>query len=68
MNVTPDCPYGKYVNGMKIECRKTGNRCGHVYFKRCKGWWVNSEQAAKCPLRANNQLERQAENENETGT
>ena len=25
--------------------------CPHVYFKRCKGWWANTDQAERCPLR-----------------
>lgn len=51
MKVVPNCPHGKYVEGMKIQCTKTGNRCAHVYFKRCKGWWANTDQAERCPLR-----------------
>lgn len=51
MKVLPSCPNGKYVEGMKIQCTKTENRCAHVYFKRCKGWWANTDQAERCPLR-----------------
>lgn len=45
------CPYGEYRSGMKIYCTKINDLCGHVYYKRCKGWWTQSDQALDCPLR-----------------
>ena len=48
---TLDCPHAYYVEQMQINCKKTGDRCAHQYYKRCKGWWVNSPYAASCPLR-----------------
>lgn len=51
MNVKIACPYGVYKSGMKIHCTKTGNLCGNQYFKSCKGWWVLTENAKKCPIR-----------------
>ena len=54
MKLTIDCPHGYYADRMRIMCRKTGNVCGHQYYKRCKGWWVLTEHAARCPLRKEN--------------
>lgn len=54
MSVKPACPFGRYVEGMKIDCEKTGQRCVHVFYRRCKGWWANTEQAARCPVREEN--------------
>lgn len=51
MTLTLGCPHAKYVEGLKINCDKTGDRCAHQFFRRCKGWWVLSETAKKCPLR-----------------
>lgn len=51
MKVPLECPQAEYRQGMQIWCRKLGNLCAHVYFKRCKGWWVLSDQAARCPVR-----------------
>ena len=45
------CPFAEYGDGMKINCKKTGSRCGNVFFKSCKGWWALRPSAAKCPLR-----------------
>lgn len=50
MKVRLDCPHGEHRGGV-VYCKKTGEPCGHQYFKSCKGWWVNSPSAAKCPLR-----------------
>ena len=55
MKLSIACPHGKYENGtMRIMCDK-GDYCGNVYFKRCKGVWVLNENAARCPLREENQ-------------
>lgn len=51
MTLTLSCPHAKYVEGLKINCDKTGGRCAHQFFRRCKGWWVLSETAKQCPLR-----------------
>ena len=46
-----ECPNAKYVSGMKIWCKAAEECCGNVYFKRCKGWWALTANAARCPLR-----------------
>lgn len=51
MIVKLDCPHAVYREGMQIFCAHANDWCGHVYFKRCKGWWVLSDGAARCPLR-----------------
>ena len=51
MKITLDCPFAKYGEEMRIFCKKAGSLCGHAFFKRCKGWWALSPDAAKCPLR-----------------
>jgi hypothetical protein len=48
---TLDCPHAYYVEKMHINCKKTGGRCAHQYYKRCKGWWANTPAAAECPAR-----------------
>lgn len=45
------CPHAQYRDGMRIFCARAADWCGHVYFKQCKGWWVLSDMAARCPLR-----------------
>lgn len=54
------CPHAKYKTGMKIWCKKAGDFCGHVQYKLCKGWWEQTEGAAACPMR------REQEHGNET--
>lgn len=44
------CPQA-YNVGPKIFCKALGGLCGHVRFRRCKGWWELSEQARTCPKR-----------------
>ena len=44
------CPNAEYRAGMIIYCKKTGEPCGHAYFKRCKGWWTLSPRWPTCPL------------------
>lgn len=51
MRLTLECPHGEYVEGLKINCDKTGGRCAHQYYRKCKGWWVLSDAAGRCPLR-----------------
>lgn len=51
MKLTLTCPHAVYGEGMKINCKKTGNRCGNQRFKPCKGWWVLTPAADKCPVR-----------------
>lgn len=46
-----NCPHAKYVSGMRIWCTAAEGYCGNVYFKSCKGWWVLTANAARCPLR-----------------
>lgn len=43
------CPNGEYTDGMKIYCKATGSLCGNQRFKSCKGWWVLTDNARKCP-------------------
>lgn len=50
MKLILTCPQAEY-RGNQIWCKKAGSWCGHAYFKRCKGWWVLTPQAASCPLR-----------------
>ena len=45
------CPNAKYGAGMVIWCKYTGNVCAHQYYKKCKGWYVESEGAKTCPGR-----------------
>ena len=42
---------------MKINCTRTGDRCGHQRFKPCVGWWVLTEQARSCPVKEETQHE-----------
>lgn len=51
MKLKLSCPHGEYREGLRIFCRKTGDLCGNQYFKRCKGWWVLNENAARCPIK-----------------
>lgn len=51
MKPTLECPNAEYRAGMKIYCKKTDSFCGNAYYKRCKGWWVLTENAQHCPLR-----------------
>ena len=46
-----ECPNAEYVSGMRIRCKKLNGPCVHVHFKSCKGWWVLSEHARRCPVR-----------------
>ena len=48
------CPQAEYRENMIIWCKKTGGPCGHVHFCSCKGWWVLSPSAEKCPVRREN--------------
>ena len=45
------CPRAKYESGMMIRCTAIGEYCGNVHYKSCKGWWVLTANAARCPLR-----------------
>lgn len=51
MNIPLECPFAAYGEKMRIICRKNNSFCGNVYFKRCKGWWVQNDAAKLCPLR-----------------
>lgn len=51
MKLTVSCPRGQYGPGMAIYCDKDGQPCAHQYYKTCKGWFVLSDGAGKCPLR-----------------
>ena len=46
-----DCPHGTYDKEMKINCEKAGGRCAHQRYKPCRGWWVLTDQAKRCPAR-----------------
>ena len=47
-DLKPTCSLGKYGKGMKIYCKKDGMLCGFQFYRSCKGWWANTENAAKC--------------------
>lgn len=51
MEVKLSCPQAEYRARMRIYCKSAGGWCGNVYFKSCKGWWVLTDAAAKCPIR-----------------
>lgn len=51
MKITLSCPFAAYGRDMIIFCKKTGQPCGHVFFKTCKGWWALTKTADTCPLR-----------------
>jgi len=55
MKLTPTCPVGKYRSDMKIVCTKDNMLCAFQFFKQCKGWWANTESAAKCLKREEEQ-------------
>jgi len=55
MKINLDCPNAYHADGMKVYCRKLNGLCGSQYFKRCKGWWVLTENARNCPLRKENE-------------
>ena len=45
------CPHARYISEMRIFCDAANDLCGNVYFKTCKGWWVLTAGADRCPLR-----------------
>lgn len=51
MKIELSCPHAKYEGSMQIHCTKADLPCGHVYFKRCKGWWALTPSADRCLLR-----------------
>ena len=52
MKIKLNCPYAKHESGtMRVMCQKINGYCAHQYYKRCKGWWTLTEQAARCPLK-----------------
>ena len=51
MRITLACPEAEYREEMRIWCKRRGCWCGHVFFKRCKGWWELTPAAANCPIR-----------------
>lgn len=51
MKITLDCPHASYGAGMRIRCAVLGWLCPHQRYKDCKGWWVLTESAARCPKR-----------------
>lgn len=51
MKITLDCPQAYHAEEMRVYCRATKEPCAHQHYKSCKGWWVCSPGAAKCPLR-----------------
>lgn len=55
MKLTLSCPHAEYRSGLRIYCKKSGGLCGNQYFKRCKGWWVLNDHAARCPKRKENE-------------
>lgn len=53
MKIKLDCPFAVHGNLMRVYCTKqNGSLCLFQFFRNCKGWWVNSPQAAKCPVRS----------------
>ena len=62
MKIDPlTCPHAQRREETRIWCAKAGDWCGHVYFKRCKGWWVLSPQAERCPMRRDSHDRKQDE-------
>lgn len=52
MKIVLDCPYASYGEGMRIRCAKLGGGlCPHQRYKDCKGWWVFTDNAGRCPKR-----------------
>lgn len=51
MKVTIECPHGRYVAGMRIWCDKIDGLCPFQRYKDCKGWWILTDNAGKCPKR-----------------
>jgi len=51
MKITLSCPHAVYGDEMRIWCKRRGDWCAHVFFKRCKGWWSLTPSAAECPVR-----------------
>ena len=51
MKIPLNCPHAYHGPGMRVLCRRNEKLCGHQQFKSCKGWWVLSPQAERCPLR-----------------
>ena len=51
MKVKPACPFGKYEDRMRIRCERLEGPCVHQYYKNCRGWWANSEQWTRCPVK-----------------
>lgn len=51
MKIKIGCPNGQYRQDMKIWCKTLNNWCGNQRFKSCKGWWVLTDNAWKCPKR-----------------
>ena len=50
MKLTLGCPRAHYGADMAIYCGD-GQPCAHQYYKRCKGWWVQTDGAKTCPMR-----------------
>ena len=45
------CPRAEYRAGMMIYCKAAADYCGNARYMPCKGWWVLTDSAARCPLR-----------------
>lgn len=54
MKVEIECKNGVYREGMKIWCKALNYWCGNQRFKNCKGWWVLTDNASRCPKRKEN--------------
>ena len=54
MKVKTECPFGKYGQGMKIVCTRDEKLCAFQYYRQCKGWYANTESAAGCLKRKEN--------------
>lgn len=50
MKLTCNCKNGEY-RGIKIWCNALNNYCGNQRFKSCKGWWVLTDNAGRCPIK-----------------
>lgn len=46
--VKPTCPIGEYDRKMVIVCKKDGMPCAFQFYRSCKGWWANTENADRC--------------------
>lgn len=54
MKQTLICNLGKYQSNGRIYCTKERVLCPNVRYRPCVGWYVQTEFAADCPKRGEN--------------